>query len=98
MYSNSESLLHLTFSDVSRFVEYLQKQVANLSHEIVLLDKQDKRYLQTINTEAHELLVKMSDMIDTFNKKFPDGVQIQLTDHTPKYTQLQQVKFYLNRK
>lgn len=98
LYSNSESLLHLTFSTVSGFVEYLQKQIANLSHEIVLLDKQDKKYLLAINTEAHELLIKMTELVETFNQKFPEGVQIQLIEHTPKYTQLQQIKFYLNRK
>lgn len=74
----------------------VQQQIANLSHEIVLLDKQDKAYLKEINTEAHELLVKMSEMIDTFNKKFPDGVQIQLIDHTTQYTKLKQIEFYLS--
>jgi len=98
LYSHSESLLHLTFSDASKFIEYLQQQIANLSHEIVLLDNQDKKYLQAINTEANELLVKMRDMIEAFNQNFPDGVQIQLIDHTPQYTLLQQIKFYLNRK
>lgn len=98
LYSNSESLLHLTFPDTSWFVKHLQGKIADLSHDIVLLNKQDKKYLLAINTEAHELLVEMSNMIEAFNKKFPDGVQTQLIEHAPKYVQLQQIKFYLSRK
>ena len=98
LYSSSESLLHLTFANVINFVEYLQNQIAKLSHEIVIMEKQSGKYLTEIDKAAATAIEQLQNVLAAFEQNYSEGVLIQFINQTPNYAKLQQIRFYINQR